>query len=687
MTYSEFTLTFNSDLDIGDEIVIRAGSTDLGIITAYRQKWVALRSSSSQVTQGVPTSNPGERSAINFIAAFNLDYNPGSFFQVTRVVNVVTMKLIFNPWDFYQPTTPDPLLPSGPYPALPDGVELVITNYTGETITIDSLTFSEATENSTCTHYKVNVETNILAVEIQYPNLFADFIINEDNPFSFELPRGQQFSLVCKAEDGQFVVVTKQSFEVPQLLTTTNFNLTVNNSIYGSTLIVNNNVYTSVNNYEFSLDNETWQVSNVFNGLVEGSYTLYIRDQFGCLIEIDFEAGENASRKPYFFISKANSIPFKESVDWNCEKFKNDDNLLSYQSLNKLPYCDNVLFNKCDKKTKIQFKSNYENNLVYLRREGFPDVELDVIQQSNNLNRFQSLDAIKYKYSSTQTGIYFDSGSMYNELGVPIQDYVLNGNLPDLAILNSYIEIQGIGYFQILEIIYDPNVNKKVLIIDLVTVSDVPEFCIVKSIYDLLNFEVYEFEIDWSLLDVDIYDIIILSSDDTNGELNHISENIFLSEDHERTLYIEYFNSNNRDVFYKYGIKHGIRVAYQNIYADIDDSVELNKTDERSSIISSTVADGNLFVFSDVSREFLLRLKIALSLENVIINGTGYVKKEPISAEPIEGTNFYSVEANMLKSNYRYNNNRNIDDSTIDGDIVFNIPPLIVDENNNFTTT
>jgi hypothetical protein len=40
--------------------------------------------------------------------------------------------------------------------------------------------------------------------------------------------------------------------------------------------------YTSSNTIEYSLDNATWQLSNVFTGLAPSTYTLYVRDSGGC---------------------------------------------------------------------------------------------------------------------------------------------------------------------------------------------------------------------------------------------------------------------------------------------------------------------------------------------------------------------------------------------------------------------
>src|SRR5690606_28377981 len=101
----------------------------------------------------------------------------------------------------------------------------------------------------------------------------------------------------------------------------------------GATITINNLVYTSVNNYEFSLDGETWQESNVFSGLESGDYDVYIRDQFGCSFNTEVSVSAFGSRLPYFLLPKSNSIRFANRITWgDCANYKNDDNTLSCES-------------------------------------------------------------------------------------------------------------------------------------------------------------------------------------------------------------------------------------------------------------------------------------------------------------------------------------------------------------------
>ena len=86
-TFSEVVITFPCDFIIDGET-----PDSLKILTVYNNQiylnsnwvWVATRLAAFQVTVGTPTANPGERTALNFKTAFDLDHPTG---YVTTVQN------------------------------------------------------------------------------------------------------------------------------------------------------------------------------------------------------------------------------------------------------------------------------------------------------------------------------------------------------------------------------------------------------------------------------------------------------------------------------------------------------------------------------------------------------------------------------------------------------------------------
>ena len=76
-------------------------------------------------------------------------------------------------------------------------------------------------------------------------------------------------------------------------------------------------------------------------------------------------------------------------------------------------------------------------------------------------------------------------------------------------------------------------------------------------------------------------------------------------------------------------------------------------------------------------------LVIALSCENVFINGIGYLKNGNLGVEPIENTNLHEVVAEMIKTNINYNTNTRGQEGVDDGYLPFDIPTFI-DANGTF---
>lgn len=82
-TFSELTITFENDWVDGDWIKFSTW-LDESVYQGGIWNFVTTRSTGFEVTSGSPTANPGETSAINFKAAFDLDFPTG---YVTAVQN------------------------------------------------------------------------------------------------------------------------------------------------------------------------------------------------------------------------------------------------------------------------------------------------------------------------------------------------------------------------------------------------------------------------------------------------------------------------------------------------------------------------------------------------------------------------------------------------------------------------
>lgn len=667
MTASTIKITFTQDLPIESQLgfdVYNDGG-QFGIPSSYPLifDWVNLRSSNNQVTTGTPTLTPGERAAINFVSAFNLD--TGGQYVVTRSVNEVTIKVenIYGLTEFYVGGFFAPYLN---HPSL----SFQIVNGNSNSFNISNVNFAGASADQS-QKIKVNVTTSELVTKIISP-----FVLNSNanNPFSFDWIRGQSVNLIVENASG---TQATQSIVLPALLNALSFSSQINNSPNEATVVIEN---ASSNGLvlQYSLDNISFQSSNVFNGLEVGNYTFYVKDQFGGEIYKVFEITEFGIYIPYFYISKSNSIRFANRINLGDNaNYNNDENTLSCETDSKIPYKEIQQFQTNDVIT-TQFKSNYESNTAKIIKSDLSEVNIPVVKMSNNIGIKDKLDAIKYNLGNGKTGIYFLSGNRYDYITNTVTEpYLLNGSLPEWAVIGNYIQL-GLAWFVIEEIVYDDAKNADVLVIsNIYTGIDIS--IIAACIYNRENYEIYEFTIDMAQYIDQYFRVELKNIDPHFNTITHLSEEIWCKVKHEKVLEISYRNSTNTDVFYATGITNLIRVPYYLIKGKVDEESETHKTDTTAILLNADMYEVDDFVFEPVTKEIWRKLMHALSHEIVTINGVGYVKNGNFNTEgPLEESNLYLLTATMMKTGIVYNS-RNSGSIDLNNETV-EVPGLIATE-------
>jgi len=230
----------------------------------------------------------------------------------------------------------------------------------------------------------------------------------------------------------------------------------------------------------------------------------------------------------------------------------------------------------------------------------------------------------------------------------------LNGSLPEWAVIGNYFKI-GSSWFLIEEIFFDEAKNADVLVFsNTYTGSDVA--VIAASVFNRFNYEIYEFDID--MVDyIDQYlQVRINNTDDNFTEIIHLSEMIWCKVKHENVLEIKYSNSGNTDMFYATGIENIIRLPYTYFKGKSDEDSEVHKTDTNSILLNADVYEVDEIVFEPATKEIWRKMVLALSHENVTINGVGYVKNGNFNTEgPLERSNLYVLTATMIKTGSVYN--------------------------------
>ena len=431
--------------------------------------------------------------------------------------------------------------------------------------------------------------------------------------------------------------------------------LNVSLGLGSSNLVINlNNVEIDNLDLEYSINGVDWFSSNIFEIDESGNYTAYIRDKFGCSHTKQFDVDEIKGREDYLEIPKSNAIPFVliQSIDEE-KTFNNDENLFQCDNLSPFAYSEDVLFQKKDRPA-LQIKSSYKTLEVYLRREDETQQEILMSKKSSNLSKFEKLDCVAYSHSSERLAVYFQSGNTYNESGIVNGTHELQGNLPDFARIGNYVEIDNLGTFQISSILIDYDINKKIIIFEEEYTDEQIETS-ASSIYDILPFEIYEHYFDFKNLEEGYYDVYVKATSNSGLVKEYLSENIFIKENHEQTFSIHYYGSDNKDLFYKYGLINQLRAKYSDLERYIKDESEINVNDDLAQLIKSFLNFGYKFSFENLTTKQLDILTTAFSSESVFVNGIGYIKDGSPTPEKTENTNIYNLEMNMLKTNFELN--------------------------------
>ena len=669
MAYSKITIQFVIVPEPGTFLNITETSLNIPMF----ENFVESRLSSNQVT--IPTFSPDDGihpdRYFGFIStyyknAFNLDHNASGLFTVTSTNGPVNSGI-------------GTVVITANYPnanfvinGSTAGATIITENQsTVPAFSIDNVTFTPeiGQESSRCT---INVATNHLATKLLQPFVRNP---NTQNPIIFTAYRAMTFIVEVEDENSSRA---SQTVTTPAYLNIDNFTIDVNNSPNGATLAVS---YVNSDGLvlQYSLDNITWQTSNVFSGLEVGTYMFWVKDQLGDVKSKNFTVSEFGIYTPYFYISKSNSFRFANRITFgDSANYKNDENTLSCEVDVRLAYQEIQQFQSADVIT-TQFKSNYETNVATIVKSDASEVNVPVVKMTNNIGIKDKRDAIKYNLGGGKTGIYFLSGNKYDyDTNVVTEPYYLNGLLPEWAQIGNYIQI-GAAWFLIDEIVYDETKNAEVIVIaNSYTGIDVSE--IVGSIFNRFNYEVYEFTIDLVNY-IDQYFRVRINNTDSNFTiLIHLSELIWCKVKHDDVLEIHYSNSTNTDMFYSTGITNLIRIPYTFIKGKVDEDNDTHKTDTTSILLNSDIYEVDDIVFEPVTKELWRKLMQALSHENVTINGVGYIKNGNFNTEgPLEESNLYVLTATMIKTGSVYN-------SKSSGNLDFNsssveVPGLISTEN------
>lgn len=400
--------------------------------------------------------------------------------------------------------------------------------------------------------------------------------------------------------------------------------------------------------FEYSMDNTNWQSGNTFTSVLPGVYTMYIRDQYGCVISQEFEVTLTTIRPPvYRAVPKSNSFGWFETqapvVDctnpYNTTNAKPNDwkPTRFYNPKYFQPWCtaDSVI---------TQFRSNYDT-LVATLWDIINDVDtgvpLEISKVSNNIGQRQLMDAIIYDRGSSQTGIYWLTGNIYDTDKVTvIGTYDLGGQLPEWVKVGQKFFLSGSagdGLFEIKQIIFDSILLVNAAVIDRIY-TDVTETVNAKvdATYNRLNYETYEFITPFSSLSQGCYRVNLSMTDSLDEYPDSLWETLpFKIVGANRDLiYIESSDHVDDGILYSTGIVHKQRFTGLFYEQDFPSTYEVSR-DSRKEVNKLDGRVESVVVLEAIDIPFWVHEKLALfvSKRSIRVNNLAIQNVEPFERE------------------------------------------------------
>lgn len=603
-------LTFNTNQTIqdGDYLYVNITTYSNQVIPiSLGETFKTLRTSNYEVTIPSSTSEYAE----SYSTSWNFDHSQiggANNLLSSFSNNIVTIRLLDSSYQF--------------------------SSVTGTLITSNKVTFSI---NNQTQQEPSSVVLNSYSVDTsdRCGKCFANFTVNGGNnsyniyegaalisssqssPISVNLDRGVSTKLQFFDTTGQFI--GKTSLEVPRRLIGQDISTRITYLSTGASISISVPFISSDTSvYEYSLDNSTYQTSNLFTGLVNGSYTVYVKDNFGCVTSKDLVVdGSVITDQIYFFLSEINPIRF---FDYNIEK-KNYFNTKSCNELKSISESFNHEFLSTDLQA-FQFKTSAPYINSYVIDTSGNTTSLINVQKTQNMGLKAKSTCTYFNLNNGKSGVYFGVVDMLDyDTGAFIEEVNFGFTLPEWANKEgSYVFIEGIGEVQISAVSFSDLYNSFILEFNIAYTGN-PTEKEISALYNLNGYEAYEFALDMSTQPDNFNIVIEVGLSSTDIHFTKISETVKTTEDRDSLIRIDYWDKENKGgMIYQTGIKHRIRL--NGIYDYIgEQEVEGYNGDKEYFITDNTVYNTFEMTFLRLSSAIAHKMRLISSHSELYING------------------------------------------------------------------
>ncbi|MDI6033981.1 hypothetical protein QLS91_12945 [Flavobacterium sp. LB2P84] len=389
--------------------------------------------------------------------------------------------------------------------------------------------------------------------------------------------------------------------------------------------------------------------------------------------------------KPYFFYSPINSIRMAETVQWGIYKPKTVGNTLSFQEngINKKDFFQLYQFNDA---VRNQFKSSFSTHEITINGCDGSITNILPKQRTDNLNVLDYRTAKKNSVDGFLV-VYFGSGSIL-EYGTNafIESYNLYQFLPDWITPSKNIEVDGFGEVSIDKIIWLED-QAIYAVKTFTSYSNLIETTTkVKSVYNKFDYDIFEFDIDFSLFPKGKYQIKIKATDAIFQEVNYCSERISLKEVHENTHHVIYENDKNNQINYGWGIQHMMRLECETeLKYSPDGENEVHKTDNDTILLNATNFESYEMELSPLPTAMAIKSTSAFSLSSLFVDTRSYVSDSKPTIDKLVNSNLYDFKVKMTLSNKPFIDRSNNFRSLLNQHPLQDVDGLIIGNDNNLS--
>lgn len=608
---TKLILTFSTINDVSLEenisINMNTGAVSFSALETYK----TLRTSNNQVTLAT-TGTLANENAKNFAQAINLD---GTLFglNAVRVDNVVTLSLDNESYYF-----------EGATGTLIDNSKVSLSDETAPEVIEKTVTLNSYTANVSTPCVDINAILDVTGGNNIY-NVYIDDVLtlsNQTTPITVPLKRGEINSL--RVVDTTGATIGTITVTNPRKLISSDISTSVQNLVSGSNINISvTYISPYVSPYTYSLDGITYQVSGTYTGLPPDTYTIYVKDNLGCVTSTSIVVdGVTTITDTIFRISDINALRFAEYPIGK----KNYKNTLSCDELRLISYPYYQKFLENDVIT-TQFKTNAQYINIFTIDENGTTNSLSPLKRTNNTGLVAKSTSTYFDLGDGRSAIYFGVVDLLD----PITDNVIGNadygfTLPVWANkAGNYVNIEGIGEVEIDAIGYSDTYEAFILEFA-IAYNGSPVEKKISATYNLQPYEVYEFVTTMSN-EPNEFNVVIETGKSANEiDFTYISEGIKIVEDYKTLFEIDYYmidNENVGDMVYQTGIKHKLRLDGYVTYLG-EQLTEGYDGDKEFYVTDNKVYHTEKFSFLRLSSEMAHKLRLVFAHTFLKINGIQY---------------------------------------------------------------